>query len=373
MAIFAPVIFFVLSFSLGVAFLVFANLIGIAWFGWSQVADIPAEWLGPKEVGYAMALNWSVSSIVLLPLAGTLILLAMRELTTLPDTLASRHMLVSKDLSPILSGDIRLQKMWRDLRRLAVLLLTCFFLLVFAFAIIDFFQVVLPAYQNANLAQNLNDVGVTAKIPLDHYAFERDWSVAAVLNSNSAGAIDPYWNFIFALAVYVLYAGIGIGLMFSFFFVVLVFGVFLMPGVVSQYGLVLIPDLKSNDERRGFEIFGPFFGYAVSVSALCFCMCYLMTLQNIYLRTPDRTLLEFIFTPLMTGLQLPFVKLLEFAVPIGQFFGWDIQPFADDSGLPPMTEVVGYTFSKNTPTGAIQAVLAWVVAVFIAVIMIGIT
>jgi hypothetical protein len=67
---------------------------------------------------------------------------------------------------------------------------------------------------------------------------------------------------------------------------------------------MLIPDVTSKDTRRGFEVLEGFFTFAIAGCFMLFAMGYLVTLQNVYLRTEHGNILLLIFPFIQPGAQL---------------------------------------------------------------------
>ena len=345
---FLPVVTLLVSLFLGVAGIIAAMLIGVGFVKWDpQVVD-GVEWAGPKQVGYVPALNWSVSTVLLVPLALMLVLMASQELVHVRRLMVKRKMIVSADFEPLRQDDRRIERMWRAVRRVTKWCMIGVTTLMLIFAMVDYVAVVDSVYHNEKVRGRINVVSPNGGYTLDDVTMERDWSLAALLRRSDAKETVPVLNRVFALFVYVVYAGIGVGILFSFFVALFGVGMFFIPEVARNYGLLVIPDLTSQDRRRGFELLGPFFSRTISVAALCLMLCYLMTLQNIYLRVPARTLVEFL---------MPYpgdaISLWQ-AGKLGQ---------ATDA----LVGHIGYV-----PGNSMQSLLAWFVASFMVVAVLGV-
>ena len=349
-AIFLPVVVFFVSMTIGIALIAVSNLIGIGWVDWMPTVTGGQAWVRPKQVGYIPAVNWSLASVLLFPLAWGLVMLATQTLFDIRRQLVRDRMIVTVDFEPIEEGDERLQRMWRGVRRMVNWLIGFVTVFILGFALLDYVTVVDRIYTDPQIAAQMNEVGPQARIALTHTSFERDWSVATALVRTDQVPENTNLNRAFALLVYVLYPGLSVGIMFSFFFVLVGIGMFFIPGAARHYGLLVIPNVNSIDERRGFEAFGGFFGNAVSITALCFVICYLMFLQNVYLRVEAPTLLSFVS---------PEVGRAQDALVRGDMF------VAIDA-------LFGYSLGEKIPTGAIQSVLAWFICAFMAITLLGI-
>jgi hypothetical protein len=347
---FGPIVALLLSMFVGIGVIAMANIIGIAWVEWLPKSVQGVPWPAPKEVGYIPALSWSLTGVLLFPVAWALVILATQTLLDIRREMVAEGMLVTVQFEPITEHHDGLQRLWRDVRRMVGWLIGIVTVLILVFSMTDYLTVVDTIYTDPALAKEMNIVGPGAKVALTHLSLERDWSIAAFLDRADQVPPNPVLNRLFALAVYILYPGVGVGVMFSFFFVIVGIGMFFLPGAARRYELMVVPSLNSLDDRRGFETFGRFFGIAVSVTGLCFVVCYLMFLQNVYMRVEAKTLGEFIMPRLGDG--------------------W--QAFARGDVIAGLDAIVGYSFGKSITSGAIQSVLAWFVSAFMAIVLLGI-
>jgi hypothetical protein len=347
---FGPIIALLISMFVGIAVIAMSNIIGIAWVEWLPKSVQGVAWSSPKEVGYIPALSWSLTSVLLFPLAWALVILATQTLLDIRREMVAEGMLVTVQFEPITEQHDGLQRLWRDVRRMVGWLIGIVTVMILVFSLADYLTVVDRIYTDPSMAKEMNIVGPGAKVSLTHLSLERDWSIAASLDRADQVPPNPLLNRIFAFGVYILYPGVGVGIMFSFFFVIVGIGMFFLPGAARRYGLMVIPSLNSMDERRGFETFGRFFGIAVSVTGICFVVCYLMFLQNVYMRVEARTLGAFLMPR----------------------FDAAMQAFQRGEIVAALDAIVGYSFDKSIPIGAIQSVLAWFICAFMAIVLLGI-
>jgi hypothetical protein len=332
---------------LGMFGIIGSMLIGIGWVQWSPI-EPPQEWLGPKQVGYIPALNWSLTTTLILPMAWALILTARQSMFAVRSAMVSRRMIVTQDFEPITEGDERLAKMWAATQKVTVWCIGTIVALLVAFALLDYFTVVDRIYTDASVSSRLNRVD-SAGYPLTHVTMERDWSVAAFLTNRTDHSTTPHWlNRFFAISVYILFAGIGVGGLFAFFVALFGVGMFFMPDVSKRYGMLIVPDIGSQDDRKGFELLGRFFSLTLSITALCLVMAYLMSLQNIYLRVPARNLFEFL-TPSVGAAKV-----------------------ALSAGRPgeALDALLGNIFV--VPGDSLQSLIAWFIAAFMVIAILGV-
>jgi len=279
---------------LGMSVIVISVLLGVGWVRWDPGEVEGVKWLGPKQVGYVAAVNWSVTTVVIVPLAWALILIARQVLIAARDQMVIRNMVVSQDFEPITVDDHRIIRMRKDIEKVINRCILAVTSLIVLFSLVDFYTVVDRVYRDPVAARKMNIVSASKGYALEDVNMERDWSLAAHLERADGGASESLPNWLFAAVVYVGYAGFGIGFLFSFFIALFGVGMFFMPEVAQKYGLVVIPNLESRDRRFGFEVLAPFFSVTLSIAMLCMIMTYTMSLQNIYLRVPDRNLVEFL-------------------------------------------------------------------------------
>ena len=333
---------------LGMSTLIASVLIGAGWVQWEPTNPPPSpQWIGPKQVGYIPAINWSLTTVIILPMAWALILLARQSIQSLRSIMVSRRMVVSQDFDPIVEDDERIVRMWGAVRKVTVGCIITITSLLVIFSLLDYYSVVDRVYQDPAVAQKLNSTGPDG-YALTHVTMERDWSLAALLNRTDHTTTAPWLNRSFTLFVYVVFAGFGVGGLFSFFVALFGVGMFFMPDVSRRFGLLIIPDLSSNDHRRGFEIFGQFFSLTLSIASICLVMTYLMSLQNIYLRVPATNLFAFL---------APHPDLASAALARGDVSG------AVDAWVGLITCV---------PGDSLQSLIAWCIASFMVVSILGV-
>lgn len=70
---------------LGISVIVASVLLGVGWVQWNPQEVEGVEWLGPKQVGYVAAVNWSLTTVLLVPLAWALILIARQAMNLRPE------------------------------------------------------------------------------------------------------------------------------------------------------------------------------------------------------------------------------------------------------------------------------------------------
>jgi len=134
--------------------------------------------------------------------------------------------------------------------------------------------------------------------------FEPDWAAAAALGHSVNGG--PYANVIFSFIA------------FSLQFLLLVFGLIgcAIIGVFSQFlydastdgvdGLLVLPDYKDDDRRKGFQLHTEFCQYAIGFFVVIFLIIYVSQLHNNFLRDPTHlTIFSYLADRFSVGLVGP--------------------------------------------------------------------
>jgi hypothetical protein len=341
---FLPIVIFFATMIFGVGLVAVANSLEIGFVNWRPDSTLV------KEVGYISALNWSFTSVVLFPPAWALGWAALEKLWGLPRQMIFRRMIVTKDLEPITENDPGVVRLLRDVRRITILLMVSMTALAIWFAIDDFHTSVYKVYTDPALRNEVNNIAPDAKFGLRSRELERDWSIAALLKREDQAEARPTQNLWFAFIVYLIYAGIGIGLMFSFLVALVGIGMFFLPAATDRYGILVMPDMESADRRRGLEMFAGFFGNATSIVLLSLCACYLMFLQNLYMRVKDPSLASFL-SP-------------DFASALGHASSGALAEVVND--------LIGNALAPSMRSTDIQSLMAWIVASILPIVLVGI-
>jgi len=256
-----------------------------------------------KEVGFLSALNWSLSSVLIVPAIIGFGLYTYRELPRIFEQLAKRHMVVDENMHAVDAAKIKEQ--WRGHARTIAVLSAGAFIVAVAYSLWEYYYVVGQHYLRGAFP---TDVRLS-----DAYQ-ERDWSVAALLGSADAQSISKIANGLFALVVYVLYAGLTSGFVFSIYIYLVGVAIFVYVLAHREQGLRLIPDLRGGDSaydrRAGLQLFEPLVQNSLFVTLLSFLMLFLIHLQNVYLRMPTASVFDFAFPSLRVA-ELGWVGALE--------------------------------------------------------------
>lgn len=335
---------FIVTTIIGVMILFAANAIDIGWFTWTPSAGADLLDTGSKEVGFFLALNWSLTAVFLMPLTWTLVYLALSEASDAWTEMARRRMLVTADLAPVDESNPNFLRMQEHIRLFVLGGIIGVTTLMLALAYLDYAQVAGSFYGDAAEMEKfdrLDDEGY----PLSQPDLERDWMVASFLSSSDPDPVNANANRAFSLVAYLIYVGIGIGSLLSFGLVIMGLGATFMRGIAQNYGLLIIPSLNSDNRRCGFEVVQRFFTFAI-VAALIGCiMIYLMGIQNIYLRSPHESIFAFL-APDMAAFN-------------------DAAHWRDG-----VDALVGFLFSENVAKGT-RNVYVWIFGFLIFAVFIG--
>lgn len=253
---------------------------GIA--GYNDTKFAPDKYEGViKDVGFGLALNWSVTFVIVFPAIVYGLHATMQRMCKALSELAQRRMVVSAALQPITEEELagawqaRLQRGTKWLLPLVVL--------AFGYSLYEWW-----GYSGHSLKHE--------QLPFDSKSGERegDWSIAAILDP--AGElrtdVDPLtrglngaFSFVCFLAqgVWASYFGLAIWLLMMIAFFVL--------DLSRHRGASrVLPDVRSADQRRGFERFEGVIEYCLLTLAAFYAMFYLSRVWNLYLRSPDEEL-----------------------------------------------------------------------------------
>lgn len=320
---------------IGMAMIVLSNAVHIGTFAWTPAVGGETLLAGAKQIGFIPALNWSLSALVLMPAAWTLLFLAYSEIGKAWSTMARRGMIVDDALAPLGDSDPGLSRLLRHARGLILIGGAVLTLVTIVLALSDYARVAGRFYTEPTAALKLDRLDAEG-YRLDDNAIERDWMVAAFLTPADGEAVDSAANEAFSRTAYVIYAGFGIGALLSFGLTALVFGAMFLPGWLQSYGLRLVPDPTAKEPSSGFDSAGAFFNYAFAGALIGAVMCYLMGLQNIYLRSPYENILALLAPDLIAG------------------GGWRDR----------IDALLGFTFAESVGTGA-RGAYVWIFGFFI--------
>lgn len=282
------------TFFIGALFMVGAALLGNLSFDvcWNSTHVVECTTSAiKKEVGFAWAVNWSVGLTFLFPLFIYCACETANQAVAAIRELAERRMIVTEKWGSV-SPDRALDTFKRR-RLLIIASIVAVAVLSGILLVKDFGSVVGPYYTSPELI---------GSVMLRDQENEIDWSVAAPVCeylSSDAGSCanlreNSGLNWLFAATAYFYLAWAGSVVAITFMISIAVFATYFSAADFRKSKFVLIPDLKSTDQRKGFEVLEGFFIHAVLACFVLFVMGYLVTLQNVYLRTDYRNVVELV-------------------------------------------------------------------------------
>jgi hypothetical protein len=246
-----------------------------------------------KEAGFVAAINWSIGLILVYPAFLYFFTRTFKCARQLVVDLLERDMLVTEKFRVLTQSDLT-PAIWRRVLLGAVLLALLAGLTTLVLYD-DFLYVVDRYYADPSLFKGF---------PLNEAVAEVDWSVAAPacdhFGSQAAGCArlqDRFeWNKWFAAAGYVILpwsGGIAIIALVVYLFL---FASLFVSSDFRKERFFLVPNLHSQDPRKGFEVFEELFLHAAGAALMAFALGYLVVLQNVYLRSDAGIVSEIIFS-----------------------------------------------------------------------------
>ena len=277
-------------FFIGASFLIAAYSIGIlnfetCWDGTPgalatyKLVACSAPHVLAKQVGFGLALNWSVGLCVLFPFFIYCVCETVNGGLWAVDELVRRKMIVSHSWATPTTAFMRGLVKKRTITLIVVIVAIT--VLTTGFVVLQYYRVVGRFYTGPFRPFGLTD-------PQN----EADWSIAAPIceytgeKSEQCKTILQYrdLNGWFAAAAYAYLVYLGAISAISFMCAFGLYVRFIFAADVRQAKLRVVPDLRSVDARRGFEVLEDFFTYSIIGCFVLFAMGYLVVLQNVYLR-----------------------------------------------------------------------------------------
>ena len=335
---------FMVAAMIGMAMLVIANSIHIGWFTWAPIAGAERLTTGVKEIGFFSAINWSITALILMPVAWTLIFFGLSEAREIGPELVRRRMLVTPDFAPITLAHSGYKSLIKHIRLFVFGGVIAVTVLSVTLSLTDHAQVAGRFYDNTEESARLDRLDGSG-YALEAPDVERDWMVASLLSTPKSDKANANYNGVYSLAAYIIYVGMGIGSLLSFGLIMIGVSAIFMRGIAQYYGIQIIPSLQSKNPRGGFEVIRRFFGIAYAVAFIGCVLCYLMGIQNLYLRSPHENIFAFLS---------PDIMAFENAV------NWRAK----------LDAIIGFLFAENVGKGT-RNVYVWVFGFFIFAVFIG--
>lgn len=241
-----------------------------------------------REVGYVPAVNWSFTYALLFPAAIYLMAEAVRGMADALDCLHQRGMVRDRDLAPVRSTIIT--DSWIKGTKIR-----SWFLAIFA--------LVIPVLYSFTEWYRNNLLRLLHRGPAAGLA-DYDWGLAGIMNTPG----QQEWSLIrrVANATFDFFAFSTECLLlvscFAFFIFLLDLGRTL-PGRGRRSAFSLVPDLASEDPRRGFEDLADPLQEMLGVTLLAYLMCYCVVLEGAYLKSKTATsLADFVQSDIWAGI-----------------------------------------------------------------------
>jgi hypothetical protein len=236
------------------------------------------------QVGYLYALNWSINYAILLPLSA-LFALSCVGLTrdTIQDLLDSKMVVTVGDFA--VADPEEVLGLWKSrLGRVASWSIP----LIAAIAIYLSYEEWYRTNFRPLLLSSEPDQGSI------------DWGIGVILIQQDSTYAIRLLNAFFDLVAFSLQA-LLITLIVSFFVVMFSFAWFVYSDLAKQK-YHIVPNLRSDDPRLGFEVFGTFLNEMIITAFAMYSMGYLSRLQNIYLRcSSSPSLIDFVKEDIIDG------------------------------------------------------------------------
>lgn len=257
-----------------------------------------------KQVGFLFAPNWTISPLLIFPLVGALTLLFVSRVDRTIRDLVERKMLFDVDSRQFLSGPGAVTRNWNDLLKVALwawLVLTVLGVFISVKEWRDASYVPLHKYENAQAMEDdlykQQEEGKKGPKEEKDGKVEIDWSVANLIKP-----VGRVANWLFSLAAFLLLQGTMLALVALYLVVGVAFGA-LVIGLSGQGRIILLPELSSQDDRKGFEVFTGLGSELILTSLCLFSAFYLTILQNIYLRDERATsIYQMLVEPIRLGM-----------------------------------------------------------------------
>jgi hypothetical protein len=131
---------------------------------------------------------------------------------------------------------------------------------------------------------------------------QRDWDVAALLESPSPTVAASISNAVFSFIAYSM-QGLVASIVVSFLALLFAVSALLHKRVGSESGVSILPTPQSTDRRCGFEAFETFLFNVVAGFLCCAVALYFSHLQNTYLRSKSASIWQFIQEDVRAGMQ----------------------------------------------------------------------
>lgn len=237
-----------------------------------------------REVGYAAAVNWSVTYTILFPIMAYLMIGILRKVPAALHALANQGMIRDSKTLQKEPAESLVQAWIIGTRFRRILVVVLATVLPICLSLGEWFR--------NNLLRLLN-VGPAAK-PSDY-----DWGLAALMVSHST-LFYRLSNAFLDLAAFCC-EGVLFASVLAFFLYLVDLGR-ILPQTIDDGSFTLVPDLASTDRRRGFEVFESLLVDMLAVVFIAYIMSYFVRIEGLYLASNNaESLGGFIQNDILTG------------------------------------------------------------------------
>jgi hypothetical protein len=268
----SPAVVFLVTTGAGLALFLWSALIGLAFVKW------PVGGARSREVGFVRALNWSATFLALFPFAAYLMLSVLQWIPDMIEELGERGMVRDRHYQLVRHAGARLVEEWERPRTRRTLLLALGWLAIALSNAWQFKRLLFPAagastlidWRNVAIASKGDPVSVASGVAFDAAAYV--WQVVAL------GGIFTFFVYVTDIAR-------------------------LLRRHPSESKLIFVPDLASDDKRRGFELFEGPLKQVLMVAAIAYVIANLASIQASYLPDAGKatSLWEFVRGALLSG------------------------------------------------------------------------
>ncbi len=251
------------GFCAGALVLAFAMVADVAFVSYETSSDVT------KQVGYLAAWNWSFTLTAGFPAFIYIAFSSLRRYRLILSEMTHRQMVASETWGPAHEEfrSVASNKTYG----LALLIGIPLIAVGFFVPAWDWYTVVFAQY-----------AGTTETLDLNDPIYEIDWSVAALHTGNSS----PMVNLAFTIFAYTVLA-VNLAFVFAYYAVLIAIAKTMGDISENKFGFRLIPQVKDDDERKGFQLFIPLVISAFTATLVAYTFAYLTRLQNLFLRQDE--------------------------------------------------------------------------------------
>jgi hypothetical protein len=256
-------------------------LVGAALIVGSVPAHVNSAIFDGKRLGYWSEVNWSVNYVMSIPFALYFCAATMNCIRHVVYSLSNHGMVVSENGTSIDKN--ALLNSWHLIAGKALRVALVLGALALLVSLIEWYS---------NFFYGAHPI----IWPADPNGLLPGWNLAPVVNGT--GWLQA------ALFGFVAYTcqGLTAAAFFAFVCMIMGFAIWIYSYTSDQTAWELIPDLKSSDTRRGFELFEPFVENLLWAAFFFFTVFFLMRIDNAYVQIPSfKSLTDFLYQYIWTA------------------------------------------------------------------------